>query len=98
MTDDHDTDATAESSDRRRARIETAHGDSETAERIARALAPDNTAEITTRVEGSHVVTTIARPSTGGLHSTVEDYIVGLQVSAQLATRDRAPSTDDTNT
>jgi hypothetical protein len=95
MTDDRET---AESSDRRRARIETAHGDSETAERVARALTPDNTAEMTTRVEGQRVVTTIARPSTGGLHSTVEDYIVGLQVSAQLATQDRDPSTDDTNT
>jgi len=95
MTDDRET---AEPSDGRRARIETVHGDSETAERVARALTPDNTAEMTTRAEGQRVVTTIARPSTGGLHSTVEDYIVGLQVSAQLATQDRDPSTDDTNT
>jgi hypothetical protein len=93
------TDApTPADSARRHARIETTHGDSETAERVARALAPDNTTAMTTRVDGPRVVTTITRPSTGGLESTVEDYIVGLQVSAQLATQDREPSTDNTDT
>jgi len=69
----------------RRARIETAHGDHETATVLARAVRPDNTAEMDTRVEGSRVVTTIARTSTGGLRSTADDYVVNLQTGARLA-------------
>jgi hypothetical protein len=93
----------------RRARIETAHGDSERARRLARALAPDNTAEMDTRAEGARVVTTIARPTTGGLHSTVDDYLVNLTAGAQLLPKDSraehadgstddSPDTPDTST
>jgi len=70
----------------RRAEIDTAHGSSDRAERIAAAVAPDNTAEMTTRVEGETVVTTIERDSTSGLQSTVDDYVVNLRVAAQLTT------------
>ncbi|MFB6074621.1 MAG: KEOPS complex subunit Pcc1 [Haloarculaceae archaeon] len=69
----------------RRARLRTTHGDTATAERIAAALAPDNTAEMDTRVEGDAVVTTVERGTTGGLQSTVDDYVVNLRVAARLA-------------
>ncbi|ACV48245.1 MULTISPECIES: KEOPS complex subunit Pcc1 [Halomicrobium] len=69
----------------REATIRTAHGDDATAERIASALRPDNTDEMDTRVDGDEIVTTIDRETTGGLHSTVDDYVVNLRVAAQLA-------------
>jgi hypothetical protein len=69
----------------RRARIATTHGDEATAERIAAAVVPDNTAEMETVVEGERVVTTVARETTGGLRSTVDDYVVNCTVAAQLA-------------
>ena len=65
----------------RRAEIETSHASPDRAERIAAAVAPDNTAEMTTRVEGERVVTTIERDSTSGLQSTVDDYVVNLDVA-----------------
>ena len=80
----------------RRARIETTHGDSETAGAIARAIRPDNTTEMETVVDDDRVVTTITRHSTGGLHSSVDDYVVNLQVAAQLSTQDGDSSTHDT--
>lgn len=86
-----DTDHT--SGQERRARIETSHGDSETAAMLARALTPDNTAEMDTRVEEERVVTTITRGTTGSLHSTVDDYVRNLQLGVQLVTQDREPST-----
>jgi hypothetical protein len=85
----------------RRARLRTGHGDDVTARRVASALRPDNTAEMDTRVDGSTVVTTVERETTGGLHATVDDYVVNLQVAARLANRRAdAPSdgTRDTNT
>ena len=72
----------------RRAEIRTAHGDSTTAERLARALRPDNTDEMATRVDDDAVVTTVERETTGGLQSTVDDYVVNLAVSAQLSEHD----------
>ncbi len=77
----------------RRATITTDHGDRETAERIARAVSPDNTAEMTTQVEDETVATTIERETTGGLQSSLDDYVVNLTVAAQLANQ---PSTNDT--
>jgi hypothetical protein len=82
----------------RRARIETDHGDSELAAAIASALRPDNTAQMETRTEGSRIVTTIERETTGGMQSTADDYVVNLQVAAQLATTDGATSTTTDNT
>ena len=65
----------------RRAEIRTTH---DSPERVARAVRPDNTDEMTTRVEGDAVVTTVERDSTGGLQATVDDYVVNLRVAAQL--------------
>jgi hypothetical protein len=78
---------------RRRARIETTVGDTESARQIATALAPDNTAEMETVVEDSTVRTTIARESTGSLQATIDDYVVNLQVAVQLTTQDGDSST-----
>ena len=82
----------------RRARIVTRHGDEETAARIAATLRPDNTADMATVADGETVETTIDRPTTGGLRATADDYVVNLQVAAQLANRDGAPSTDTDDT
>jgi len=97
-----ETDAT------RRARIHTEHADPAL---VAAAVAADNTDEMATRVEDGTVVTTIERPTTGGLRSTVDDYVVNLAVadrSARIAaehaaatgradgTATRANRTDDT--
>ncbi|MFC6721207.1 KEOPS complex subunit Pcc1 [Halovenus amylolytica] len=81
----------------RRARIETDHGDSERAAAIANAVSPDNTAQMETRTEGSRIVTTIDRETTGGMQSTADDYVVNLQVAAQLATTDGETSTTTDN-
>ena len=51
------------------------------AERVARAVAPDNTASMTTQVESATVTTEIDRDTTGGLQSTVDDYVVNLGVA-----------------
>lgn len=82
----------------RRARIVTDHGDGEEATRIANALRPDNTAEMTTTVDGATVETTIARPTTGGLRSTADDYVVNLQVATRLADGTETPATDARDT
>ena len=68
------------------AEIQTAHGSPDRAERVAAAVRPDNTDEMTTRVEGDTVITEIARDSTSGLQSTVDDYVVNIRVAAQLTT------------
>lgn len=72
----------------RRARVETRFEDAETARLVAGAVEPDNTAEMTTRVDGTAVVTEVARETTGGLQATVDDYVVNLQVAAQLTAQD----------
>ncbi len=82
----------------RRARIRTTHADAETAQAIAASLEPDNTAEMETSVDGTTVTTTIDRETTGGLQSTADDYVVNLEVAAQLANRDGASSTTDSDT
>jgi hypothetical protein len=74
----------------RRAEIETTHGDAETARAVAAALRPDNTPEVDTRVDGDRVVTTIERETTGGLQSTVDDYVVNCTVATRL-THDTHP-------
>ncbi|WP_135364432.1 KEOPS complex subunit Pcc1 [Halosimplex halophilum] len=90
----------------RRATITTTHGDDEAAERVAAAVAPDNTAEMATRVEGEAVVTTVAREGTRGLRSTVDDYVVNCRVADRLGgddgplagSADSTARTDDTDT
>ncbi|MFW5938274.1 MAG: KEOPS complex subunit Pcc1 [Halanaeroarchaeum sp.] len=62
---------------------------------IADAVAPDNTDEMDTRVEDGTVVTTIERGTTGGLGSTVDDYVVNLDVASQVA---QLITDSDTNT
>lgn len=51
---------------------------------VAEAIRPDNTDEMTTTVEEGAVVTTIDRETTGGLQSTVDDYVVNLEVACQV--------------
>lgn len=52
---------------------------------VARAVRPDNTPDMTTRVDGDAVVTEIERTTTGGLRSTADDYVVNLTVAAEVA-------------
>jgi tRNA threonylcarbamoyladenosine modification (KEOPS) complex Pcc1 subunit len=82
----------------RQAQIETEHADAETAAAVAAALVPDNTPEVETTVDGRRIVTTIERDSTSSLQSTVDDYVVNLQVAVQLATTDGETSTQTTHT
>lgn len=65
----------------RRATIRTTHATHDEAATVAAAVAPDNTDEVTTHVEGDRVVTEIGRATTGGLASTVDDYVVNLSVA-----------------
>lgn len=51
---------------------------------VAAALQPDNTNEMTTHAEDGVVVTRIERESASGLQSTVDDYLVNLQVATHL--------------
>ncbi|WP_254808988.1 KEOPS complex subunit Pcc1 [Natronosalvus amylolyticus] len=81
----------------RRATIRTAFPDAESASVVAAALSPDNTEEMSTRVEPSStgddsdaaVVTTIERETTGGLQATVDDYVVNLDVAHTVAQHGR---------
>lgn len=54
---------------------------------VAAAVRPDNTDDMHTRVEGDAVVTTIERETTGGLQSTVDDYVVNLDVATRILDR-----------
>ena len=67
---------------RRRATIRTEHDDPDL---VAGAIRPDNTDEMQTEVEGNAVVTRIERETTGGLHATVDDYVVNLDVATTVA-------------
>lgn len=51
---------------------------------VAAAVRPDDTADIDTRVDGGRVVADIDREDTGGLRTTVDDYIVNLRVAADV--------------
>lgn len=76
----------------RRATIRTEHDHPEL---LAAAIIADNTDEIDTRVEfaddgresrdrGGTVVTVIQRETTGGLRTTVDDYVTNLTVAQRL--------------
>jgi len=84
----------------RRARITTTHDDETVAARIAAAVAPDNTPELTTSADDARVVTTVERETTGGLRSTVDDYVVNATVAERLSGDgdgiERQTETDDT--
>lgn len=75
----------------RRAVLTTTHGDAAV---VAASLAPDNTDSMTTTVRGSTVETTVARDRTGGLQSSVDDYVVNLTVADAVceAARDTTPN------
>lgn len=64
-------------------------------ERVAAALTPDNTAELSTRVEEGTVVTTLERDTTGGLRATLDDYLVNLSVAERVVRTTEQHSTDD---
>jgi len=79
------------------ATVTTSYATPTRAERVARAVAPDNTASMTTRVEATTVTTEIDRDTTGGLQSTVDDYVVNLGVAeGVLEAVDTAAAGDDT--
>lgn len=65
-----------------RAVVRTSHP---AAARVAAALAPDNTPELTTDVADGQVVTAITRETTGGLRATLDDYLVNLGVAHEVA-------------
>jgi len=75
------TDATTHCAVACSATVTTSYATPTRAERVARAVAPDNTASMTTRVEATTVTTEIDRDTTGGLQSTVDDYVVNLGVA-----------------
>ena len=64
----------------RHATIETPVDHPET---VARALRPDNTPQMRTRVADDAVVTDIDRDTTGGLRATADDYVVNLTVATR---------------
>lgn len=65
----------------RRATIRTTHA---VPEIVAAALEPDNTVQLRTRVVDGRVETTVERPTTGGLRSTVDDYVVNCSVADRV--------------
>jgi tRNA threonylcarbamoyladenosine modification (KEOPS) complex Pcc1 subunit len=67
----------------RRATIRTVHDRPAV---VAAAIAPDNTEEMSTRLEADRnaVVTTIERETTGGLRTTVDDYVANLTVAQRI--------------
>jgi len=77
----------------RQATIRTTH---HAADLIAGALAPDDTESTAVAADGDTVVCHIERPTTGGLRSTVDDYVVNLRVAARIVERasEHADTTD----
>lgn len=66
----------------KRLEIRTTHDDPAL---VARSITPDNTPEIATRTTDERVITTITRDSTGGLRTTMDDYVVNLAVADDVA-------------
>lgn len=83
-----DTAGATENGEGRRARLETRHARPRL---VADAVAPDNTDSMATTVDGDRVVTTVERGTTGGLGSSVDDYVVNLTVAETVVAdaRDR---------
>ena len=65
-------------------RSATIRTDVDEAEILAASVRPDNTPQIDTRVEDGAVVTAIERETTGGLRTTVDDYVVNLSVAQEV--------------
>ncbi len=68
----------------RTARLQTDHHTPTRATWVANAVRPDNTDSMSTTVEESAVETRIERETTGGLQTTVDDYIVNLGVATAV--------------
>lgn len=84
-----DPDGQGRDAGERRATITTTHDSDVTAEQVAASVRPDNTDAMATRTSGDRIVTTISRPTTGGLQATVDDYVVNLTLAAQCTTADQ---------
>ncbi|MDV7348653.1 KEOPS complex subunit Pcc1 [Halorubrum distributum] len=83
---------------KRTATVRTTHADAAT---VAAALGPDETDSMRTRVDGDVVACTVARPTTGGLQSTLDDHLVNLRVADRVIERARshiAADADSTDT
>jgi len=91
-----DSDASGMDATGRRATVTTTHADATTADRVAAAVGPDNTDSMDTQADGPRVVTTVTRETTGGLQSTVDDYVVNATVAAQLSTDPDSPDGEST--
>ena len=66
---------------------------------VAEALEPDDTAEMTSQLDGGVLETHVERGSVGGLRSTIDDHIVNLGVALRVAGSVAGPdrSTDPIN-
>lgn len=62
---------------------------------VADAVRADDTEQLDTRVEDGTIVSTVRRPTVGGLRSTVDDLIVNLRVADTVA---QLPDHDSTDT
>ncbi|ELZ59680.1 MULTISPECIES: KEOPS complex subunit Pcc1 [Halorubrum] len=76
----------------RTATVRTTHADAAT---VAAALGPDETDSMRTRVDGDVVACTVARPTAGGLQSTLDDHLVNLRVADRVVERGRAHAGTD---
>jgi hypothetical protein len=76
----------------RTARVETRH---DAPGLVAGSIRPDNTESMTTTVDGDRVRTTIERGTTGGFGSSVDDYVVNLQVADRVVADARRRTRDD---
>ncbi|MFB6114459.1 MAG: KEOPS complex subunit Pcc1 [Halodesulfurarchaeum sp.] len=56
----------------------------ENPEIVANAVRPDNTEEMHTTANSGAVETTIERETTGGLRSSLDDYVVNLDVASTV--------------
>lgn len=98
MSDDRDgirmaSQTSQRSGGERTAIVRTTHA---AADIVADALAPDDTESMDVRVDDDAIECLIERRTTGGLRSTVDDYVVNLQVADRVIERARAHR--DTNT
>ncbi len=90
MSDEPAADSSASDDPGASATIRTAHDHPDL---VAAAIAPDNTPEIDTRTAEGHVVTTVTREDASGLASTVDDYLVNLDVADRTVERATDSST-----
>ena len=68
----------------RQAVVRTTHEDPQ---RIARAIRPDNTTEMTTQADDGVLETRIDRSTTGGVRTSIDDYLVNVIVAERTRTR-----------